>query len=160
MSKLLSLLSLLILFSACGEEELAPGVITDPALATALRGSPESVTVGESTVTLTAYLWRDFMPGTGEGARLLNGVVRLWGTDNKPVGSEIKLRRSFLVKGDDVWSANFSDVRTGQAPALEGVVRKGPAWEVGTTVDVIVEFEKNGELFKVLARGQKVNATY
>lgn len=160
MRKLLIIFSLFIAFSSCSEEDLVPEVTTDPELATELKASPERISVGSTDLVLTAYLWRDFMPGARGDASLLNGVVRLATEDGAPVAPGTSLKKVFIVKGDDVWRSGQLEVRASQQGALEGVVRKGPAWEFGSAVDVILEFEHNGQLFKLLAKGQRINATY
>lgn len=148
------------LYSCEKEETKGAEIKNDPALAAQLKASPETIAIGNNSLLLETYLWRDFMPdGNTEGSFLLC-VNKLTGDAGTAIPEAISLKKQYVIKGDEIWIAGYSEVRNSPVNVLEGVVRDGPEWGPDINVDVVCEFERAGQTFRVLAKLQKIHATY
>lgn len=148
------------LYSCEKEETKGTKVKNDPALAAQLKASPETISIGDNSLLLETYLWRDFMPdGNTEGSSLLC-VNKLTGDAGTAIPDAISLKKQYVIKGNEIWISEYSEVRNSPANVLEGVVRDGPEWGPDINVDVVCEFERAGQTFRILAKSQKVHATY
>ena len=117
------------------------GPRTDPVLATNLRQAPTSVQIGPVTLHLSAYLWRDFMPGPQmspmNGSALMGTFVL--STQDPAVFVPVTFDALWVVNGEEIWSAKLEnnplvDVVPG---TILKVARDGPRWATGITVDVV-----------------------
>jgi hypothetical protein len=153
----------MILFS-CEKENVEDSTSNDAQLALELKNEPETLTIDNSTYRLEAYLWRDFMPGPGqpENGTPLVSINNLINTDSLPIPDDIVLTRQYVVNGDEVWSAEYSEVMLKEKYILEGMSKNGPRWDAGTEVEVICEFvnEATGDTHRIMAKNQKIEATY
>lgn len=135
-------------------------VRNDPRRSAELRSSSEVHTIGNNRLELSTYLWRDFMPGTvGTDGSKLTGVIRLQDAQGAALSSSIKLRRLHVVKGNEIWTTGFAEVRSVDATILEGVVRNGPYWGPHINVDVICEFDYLGKTYFIQAKSQPIHRT-
>ncbi|MCE1201881.1 MAG: hypothetical protein LWX09_07250 [Bacteroidia bacterium] len=154
-------LMLVIGLTACkkqSNEELL--VRNDPRRSAELRSSSEVHTIGNNRLELSTYLWRDFMPGTvGTDGSKLMGVIRLQDAQGAALSNSIKLRRLHVVKGNEIWTTGFAEVRSDDATILEGVVRNGPYWGPSINVDVICEFDYLGKSYFIQAKSQPIHRT-
>ena len=79
-------------------------------LAKELKGSPESIVLGNNKLVLTTFLWRDFMPITEEGGSPLACINKLTDTNNNGILDEINLRKQYVINGNEIWEADYIEV--------------------------------------------------
>ena len=60
-------LIILLTFHSCRKDNVDGNVQIDTVLADSLRLSPVAIQIGNDSLLLTTYVWRDFMPTTGCG---------------------------------------------------------------------------------------------
>jgi hypothetical protein len=116
-----------------------------------LRSAPTVVVLDNKSLSLSAYLWRDFNPMQGANGSPLMVTFKLAGADKKPIPSGVRMDRAWVLLGDEIWEA--SDLRgriPAQVPAKDSwincsalpvcgtTVRDGPKWGPGVSVDVVV----------------------
>jgi hypothetical protein len=125
-----------------------------------LRSSPDEVSIGSNTFTLSTYLYRDFMPGIvgqANGSHMICSN-QLTDINNTALPSGITLKKQYIIKGGEVWEAAYTE-QVGNAAVIEGIVRDGPKWDTGIIVDVVCEFETAGETYRIIARSQLIHRT-
>lgn len=148
------------LYSCEKEETKGAEIKNDPALAAELKASPETIVIGNNSLLLETYLWRDFMPDGNTRGSALFSVNKLTGDVGAAIPESISLKKQYVIKGDEIWISDYSEVRNSPANVLEGVVRDGPEWGPDINVDVVCEFERGGQTFRIMAKSQKIHATY
>jgi hypothetical protein len=156
--KIVSLLLFIGLIS-CNKEKIDGKIKTDPQLAAELKSSPENIVLGNNQYSLTTYLWRDFMPspeGNGSPMICINSLIE---KDSLPIAHPIELKKQFVIKGNEIWTADYSEIKNPNDFTIEGVVREGPKWGPHINVDVVCEFEISGTTYRVLAKSQEINKT-
>lgn len=156
---ILFILTLFIGLSSCQKEKIEGKIKNDPKFAEELRSSPENTTIGDNKLRLTAYLWRDFMPIAEENGSKMNCVNKLTEVDSIPILNTITLKKQYVIKGNEIWTADYGEVRNNLDFILEGVVRDGPKWGPNIEVDVVCEFENSGTRHRVLAKSQLIDKT-
>lgn len=144
----------MLLVQACEDVDYS-----NPELAIALRSSAESIDVGDQNLILETYLWRDFMPIAAKDGSALLCVNYLKEEGEKPLLPTLELKRQYVLKGSDVWVANYSEIRKENDFFIEGVVRGGPKWGPDILVDVVCEFEYQGNMYRIIARDQLIHKT-
>jgi hypothetical protein len=116
-----------------------------------LRNAPTVVVLDNKSLSLSAYPWRDFMPGQGADGSPLMVVLKLGSADKKPIASGVRMDRAWVLLGDEIWEAadlrgripaqahpEDSWVNCSGLPVCETTVRDGPKWSPGVSIDVIV----------------------
>ncbi len=153
---------LLVFFAgySCKKEHLKDTIIIDPELAKELRSSPENLTLADNNLTLGTYIWRDFMPESPPNGSKMIAVGKLTDVDQAPIAQSIALGKQYIINKDEIWMADYQEIKNDPAYVLEGVVRNGPEWEAGVQVDVVCEFRYQGEMYRIVAKSQPINATY
>lgn len=129
-------------------------------LAKELKESPESIILGNNNLVLTTFLWRDFMPIAEEGGSPLACVNKLTDTNNNGILDEINLRKQYLIKGNEIWESDYIEVTNESEFVLQGFVNGGPKWGPDIEVDVVCEFEYLGNIYRILAKSQLIEATW
>jgi len=159
--KNLKIVSLIILLGiiSCKKEKIDGKIKTDSEFASELKSSPENITIGNNTFFLTTYLWRDFMPVAEENGSPLTCVNSLTEKDSLSIASTIELKKQYVIKENEIWTANYSEISNPKDFVIEGVVREGPKWGPNITVDVVCEFESDGATYRILAKSQEINKT-
>ncbi|MEJ2637745.1 MAG: hypothetical protein P8184_20980 [Calditrichia bacterium] len=118
-----------------------------------LFSAPDTVTVSGKKLVLEAYLWRDFMPVSPPGGKPLQAAVYVKTADGDSLPSGLQIKKIWIVKGEEAWSAAPETAGNRKPPAqsdrLESKVRGGPKWEPGSAVTVVVKFRDaaGGEYF-------------
>lgn len=112
-----------------------------------LLAAEDTVTVDGRSLTLSTYMWRDFMPISPPDGKPLIGIAYIDGIDSASLPSTIKADAIWIVYDGQVWKSFFSNESSNpQKPnRLEKVVRNGPKWGPGVYVDVIVRLLDGGE---------------
>src|SRR6266498_1106513 len=123
---------------------------------TDLRSAPTEVLLDGRSLSLSAYPWRDFMPGAwpGPDGSPLMVVLKVATSDKKPLPSGVRADGAWVLFGEQTWE--ISDLRRNVAripdnkdssekwincpdlPVCEFTVRDGPSWGPGVFVDVVL----------------------
>lgn len=159
--KKIALIILAIVFglSSCEKDKIEGKLKNDPEFAQELRESPEIISIGNNRLVLKTYLWRDFMPMAEENGSKMMCVNKLTEVDSIPILSTIELKKQYVINGNEIWTAEYSEIRNNIDFILEGVVRDGPKWGPNVEVDIVCEFENSGTTHRILAKSQLINRT-
>ncbi len=122
-----------VLVMACASDPAPPG--GDNPLV--WRDAPVSVALGSATATLEAEAWRSLQPPSGPGGNPLLLLLRLNTTAALDAGTVIE--SVILRRNDDVWAGDAREEHPREAGAtqVEFMVRNGPDWAPGDSVDVV-----------------------
>jgi hypothetical protein len=147
---------------------------TAPISITELRKAPTRVVIDGRSLTLSAYLWRDFMPGTlsdPNGSPMM-AVFKVATSDKKPFPSGVRIERAWVLFGEQVWEPGEFDPRKRDlrqsndsrtcldTPVCEVSARNGPKWGPNVYVDVVVRLiDKEGQDHLLQATRQYVQRT-
>lgn len=139
-----------------------------------LRTAPTVVVLDNKSLHLSAYPWRDFMPGSGgsEGSPMMVGL-RVTSADKQPLPSGLRMDRAWVLFGEQIWEVpdfNFKGRIAGQqkdswikcpvSPVCEISVHGGPRWGPSVYVDVVVRLtDSEGREHFLQAPNQFVIAT-
>lgn len=143
----LALLATLALM-ACGDNSSSQA--PDRSLET-LRLAALSIRVGDATIDVEAEAWRSFQPrvsdtprSRGEGDSLL-ALVRLR-SDGAPIPTGLLMDGVYLIRGSEVAAvtAREEQSRPDGARFAEFMVRNGPHWPPGDSIDVVVALRDDG----------------
>lgn len=106
-----------------------------PMTAAQLRAVPTEAAFAVP-IEVSVFAWRDLMPSDQPGTGLIvSAQVRGGVTPPAP----LRCDGMYLVRGDSVVAAPPAEVRDGDGPgAVECLVRNGPNWPGGATIQVIV----------------------
>ncbi len=156
--KIVSLLLFIGLIS-CNKEKIDGKIKTDPQLEAELKSSPENIVLGNNEFVLTTYLSRDFMPIAEENGSPMMCLNTLTEKDSLTISHSIELKKQYVIKGNEIWTADYSEIKKPNDYTFEGFVREGPKWGPNINVDVVCEFEISGTTYRVLAKSQEINKT-
>lgn len=125
--------------AACGRPEPStpPGAVRT---AESLRAVATALHVGEARYTAEVEAWRSFQPPVVEGGDPLIAVVRVSEGGVGGVPASLAVDTVWLVRGDEVATgiAREEQPRERGARTVEFVLRDGPRWPPGDSLDVIV----------------------
>jgi hypothetical protein len=153
-------IGVLFVAAGCGDDTTDSG-ITGVSLAQ-LQTAADTIEMSGHTYVLETYLWRDFQPISPPDGKPLIALIRLVEVDSNDIPDEICVDRIWVVNGDQVWAAEFSDEPRPSTPdsKLERVARDGPKWGPGIEVDVVVGVQAgSGSLRLLAARKQTIHRT-
>ena len=146
---------LLLLAAGCG----GTGTGSVPAFP---RAAPDYIEHGGGRLTLTAFLWRDFMPGIGPPTeRRLIGTLSVKAVSgSEPPGLQPIM--VWVMRGEEVWWTDRIEFAASATPnARDFLVRNGPLWEPGERADVAVQLQDSrGDSYVLQARNVSIDATY
>lgn len=120
-----------------------------------LKTSPTTISINGSTLTLDAYVWRDFMPPTTTDGDPMRSTVQLNLISGPEILSQVHLVRQYVVMNNEVWAADLYYLSIGTS-TLEGTSANGPKWGPNIIVDVILEFTYGGKTYKILSPNQNI----
>jgi hypothetical protein len=120
-----------------------------------LQKAPTEVVLDDRALTLSAYLWRDFMPSTlpAPNGSPMMAVFKVATSDKKPFPSKVRIDRAWVIFGEQVWANEFpakvypSDSYSWncpESPVCEVSARNGPKWGPGVFVDVCCSAHRQG----------------
>ncbi len=144
---------------SCKKDKFEGNIKTDSKFAAELRSSPETIAIGNNNLILTTYLWRDFMPVAEKNGSKMVCVNKLTEVDSIPILNSVTLKKQYVIRDNEIWTADYSEIRKNIAFIFEGVVRDGPKWGPNIEVDVVCEFENLGTTHRILAKSQLINKT-
>ena len=150
----------IILFGlySCKKNKVEGKIINDPEFAEELRQSNDTLTIGDNTLVLKTDLWRDFFPPAEENGSPMVTINKITDIDSVTLQSTINLKKQYVLKEDEIWTADYSEVKENDF-ILEGIVRDGPKWGPNIEVDVVCEFENSGIIYRIISKSQLINAT-
>ena len=140
-----------------------------------LRSAPTEVVLDGRSLSLSADLWRDFMPSLPpmiDGKPMI-AVLKVATSDKKPFPSGVRLDRAWVLFGEQMWEISEfraqvkgtpqnkdSWINCADSPVCEVVAREGPKWGPAVFVDVVVRLtDKEGRHYLLQAPKQCVKAT-
>jgi hypothetical protein len=93
---------------------------------------------------LEADVWRNFQPLTPESGPPLLAVLRL--TSDRAIPAGLVIDAVTLIRGDQVWTgmARQETPPEAQAQSAEFMLRDGPQWSPGDTLEVVVRLREAG----------------
>ena len=129
-----------LLFSAGCDDEID---IID-----SLADTPTSVIVGSDTVTIEAWVNRDFMPANPNDSLVATATVL-------PGDAPVIVEQVWVIRDDEVWRAAPSQL----VASNTWVAKYGPKWPIGEMVYIVAEIrhESGGPALRV--RSLPVNIT-
>jgi len=112
-----------------------------------------SAMLGDQSVVLLPYVWRDFQPGGPTRGAYFSGTIR---SPDGSVPAGLTVSRFWLVMDTEVWTASPAEVRKWTSPqtgvvTFEVVGSDGPSWQPETLVRAIVRISYLGDTFDIEA---------
>lgn len=159
-SRFAIVLLFLLAMNSCKKDQINGNTQTNPALADTLRLGPSAIRIGNDSLFLSTYVWRNFMPGIGKNGSGLYCSNQLFYKDSLPIPSGLKLKTQYVINANQVWTDQHPDIDNDLPSRTTATISNGPKWEPNIFVDVVCEFELNNHTYKIVARGQIINATY
>jgi hypothetical protein len=126
-----------------------------------LSSAPTRIVADGQSLTLAAFLWRDFMPISPPEGKPLVAVLQIRTDDGSPASVRINADTSWVIHDTEVWSATVEErPRAETTPVYEVVARNGPKWGPDIAVDVVVRLvDSTGRAFLLRAPQQTIRAT-
>jgi hypothetical protein len=125
---------------------------------TALRAISTEASL-DIPVQAAVYAWRDFMPSAGQPTRTHELMVSVQVRGGVVQPKALACDGMYLVHADSVFRSAPADQRAGDGPgAVECILRGGPAWPVGDTVQVIISVSA-GSQRALIRRETTIDAT-
>jgi len=152
-------LTLLLGLSVCQEEKVEDRIKNDPKFAEELRQSPDSITIANNKLVLSTYLWRDLMPISEENGSKMICINKVTEVDKIPILPNIILKKQYVILGNEIWTADYLEIRKISDFIIEGIVRDGPKWGPSIEVDVVCEFDYDGTTYRILSKSQLIGRT-
>lgn len=140
-----------------------------------LRNAPAEIVLDGKSLSLSAYLWRDFSPGTwgNNGSSPLMASLKVTTSDKKAFPSGVRMERAWVLFGEQIWEVpdfrfrgrRLSDnkemwIMCSVSSGCEISFSEGPQWGPGVFVDVVVRLiDKEGNHHLIQAKKQHIIAT-
>ena len=148
------LLALVVFVVACGGAASGGSSGTAPAEA---RAALEQIHVDGRSYTVQVDLYRDMMPGPAPTARRgVGGTIFLRADVESDVPQGMRAEKAWLINGADVWDTVPTPLQTltvDRRYHLSLGVRDGPVWDVGRSVDVVLQFSTDSGTYFIQRRG-------
>lgn len=108
--------------------------------AESLRAVATELRAGGTTLAADVEAWRSFQPLAGEAGEPLIAVVRVRSVGDGGIPGALAVDSVWLVRGAEVvtGAAREEQPREPKGRVVEFVLRDGPRWAPGDTLDVIV----------------------
>ena len=141
--------------TACGEsasEGARPPAVIDAA---ALLAAPAQLESGSTSLSLEVDAWRSFQPSLDTIPRRLIAIIRVHATGGEGsagVPGALGLDAVWLVRGTEVVRGEAREEQPRQAGArtVEFVLRDGPLWPPGDSIDVVTSVSGVGTTPRLL----------
>ncbi|WP_289028597.1 hypothetical protein [uncultured Paraglaciecola sp.] len=152
---LVSMLAVLTLCSCESDKDYSQLTIAE------LNSVSTETDVGENTIILAPYLWRNFQPGGEESNSNLRASVTLADVNYREI-TTLSTSYIYVINNDEIWFTKLTEQpqSTEQAYEIDFGAVDGPKWDTGIYVDVVVAFNLNGEYTHVKTTEQYINETY
>ncbi len=140
----------------------APAQSGEPVVRSAeeLRQASTEISASGTKLSLTVEAWRSFQPIVGNAGDPLTAILRVHAGEAEGVPGALALGTVYLVHGSDVVQveAREEEPRASNAGTVEFVLRDGPRWAAGDSIDVIADISGLGAA-NVLLRAPRVAIT-
>lgn len=122
-----------------------------------LRQAATQITASGTNLSLAVEAWRSFQPIVGNAGDPMTAILRIHAAQSEGVPGALSLATVYLVHGADVvqLEAREEEPRASNASTVEFVLRDGPRWASGDSIDVIAEVSGVGGA-NVLLRAPRV----
>jgi hypothetical protein len=138
----------------------SPVVTYSPELRAQLDQAPEHVRLAEREFSLSANLWRDFMPPVPPEGNFLRVRVSVAADGAPPFPSAVKVEQVWVLSGDEHWFPSLpAPNSTAGATNLEYNLGDGPKWEPGRKADVVVRLAFGKQTALLRAAGLTIQRT-
>ena len=130
-----------------------------------LQSTPDTLHLGNQSLVLRTYLWRDFMPIIPPGGNPLYGVIKIETVDSSAISEDINSDGLYIVYNHEVWRFNYDEEPPPDHPdqkpfRLLKFFRRGPKLNPRIYVDVIARINVAGEQHYLRASEQYIGATF
>lgn len=111
-----------------------------------LLAVPTESALGSATFSVEAEAWRSYQPIRGDAGDPMIAVLRLQATTGDGVPGDVGMGTVYLVRGGElvVTEAREEQPREEKARSVEFVVRDGPQWSPGDSIDIVVTLTRTG----------------
>jgi hypothetical protein len=128
-SPLITRLVFLGLVAGCSAAPTAPIGQVPPEIVNA----PNEIVVGNATLRLYVFPWRNFQPVTSPDTRLITQFQIVVATGSLPSG--LRAEKAWLVRENEAWiTVPRQEAPPSSANKVEYMSRGGPTWPVGAVV--------------------------
>ena len=131
---LITRLVFLAVLAGCSAAPTAPIGQVPPEVVSA----PKETVVGNATLRLSVFPWRDFQPSSSPDTRLMTQFQIAIVTGSLPPG--VRAEKAWLVRENEAWvSVPHQEAPPSSASKIEYMSRGGPTWPVGTLVTGVLQ---------------------
>jgi len=145
----------------------------EPVSINELRSAPAEIVLDGKSLSLSAFLWRDFSPGAWGYNRPLMASLKVTTSDKKAFPSGVRMERAWILFGEQIWEVpdfrfrgrRLSDnkemwIMCSVSSGCEISTSEGPQWGPGVFVDVVVRLiDKEGKHHLIQVKKQHIIAT-
>ena len=141
--------------SGTGETAVTPLKVMS---ASELRAVPTEASL-DIPLQAAVYAWRDFLPSADAPQRTHDLALSVQVRGGVVPPKVLACDGIYLVSGDSVFRAPPAEQRAGDGPgAVECILRGGPQWGVGDTLQVIISISAGGQR-TLIRRETTIDAT-
>ena len=155
-----AMIALLMVSSGCVSTLPEVGIRLDKFLAIRLKESPETISIADEKLLLTAFLWRDFMPRTGKADNSMRAGIMVTSSSEKPVPADLEITGLMIVKDDSVWVAEIEIPERLDHQVIQASAKGGPEWNIGDKVDVVVVLSDGDQTYYLRKGEVAIQATH
>ena len=155
-----AIIALLMVSYGCESTPPEAGIRLDKSLATKLKESPETISIDDEKLLLSAFLWRNFMPTTDKPDNSLRAGIMVTSSNETPVPEALEIISLMIVKDDSVWVAETEIPESLDQQIIQASAKGGPEWSVGDKVDVVVVLNDGNQTYYLRKREVTIQATY
>ena len=142
----------------------ASGTGNTPVPLRELRNAPITLAVQDRSLSLSATLWRDFMPSMppSRDGKPLIAIFKVATAGGKSFPAGVRVDRAWVFFGEQLWEPSQLEeqdaaepsyrnksgayANRAESPVFNLVARGGPKWRPGVEVDVVVQLiDKDGQ---------------
>ena len=126
-----------------------------------LLAAPDTITVEGRKLTLSTYMWRDFMPASPPDGHPLLAILYITAADTAQLQSSISADAVWIVHNQEVWKSWLANDPSQQPRnRIAKMARDGPKWGPGIYVPVIVRVVNGqGKTYLLRADDQFIGRT-
>lgn len=162
--KILPLLFLVIALGGCSLFENDEKEKPEELPLSVLETAPQTITIDGVNLSLSTFMWRDFMPIAPADGRPLVAIFRIKTPDSTAVPQGLEAEAAWVVHGGEIWATYFADTDTPPSEIkpwqIYKVARDGPKLGPHVFVDAIVRLkDASGKSYLLRAPKQYISRT-
>lgn len=125
-----------------------------------LLEAPEALTIGNQTIKLDSYLWRDFMPGPTPGGSELIAALEFYVTDSTDFPGQLEPIKLFVILNNQQWETLLVEKQdSGDKYSIIRIARDGPKWGPKINVTVVVSLNDGDQTYLLKQSDVYINRT-